>query len=336
MDLAGKRILITGGAGFIGSHLARGLLQMGAHVTIFDNFATGRIDNIQDFKGDIILVKGDVKNYGEINKASKDQSFVVHEAFPYAMVSQSLEDQFIEDSYMGTFNVLKASLYNDIEKVVYGSSVAVYGQQQYLPVDEEHPKNPDYPYGVTKYACEKLCASFSKSYGLNTVSLRYFNVYGPLFTNLDHSAVLSFAKRVVEDKPPLIYGDGEQIRDFTYIDDIVAGTMLAITQDTVPGDVFNLGAGEGIRIIDLAAKIVEISGKDIKLRFATAEEYRYYDRTLPWGMTKVVDGRYIDTRNYIADITKARKLLTYEPKIPREDGIRRTLLWVKENLAGRL
>ena len=333
MELKGKRVVVTGGAGFIGSHLAKRLLKMGAIVTIFDNFVTGSTDNIQDFKDDIVLIKGDVKNYEEVNKAIRNQNFVVHEAFPYAMVSQSVEDQFIEDSYIGTFNVLKASLYNDVEKVVYGSSVAVYGKQQYLPVDEEHPKNPDYPYGVTKYACEKLCTSFSNAYELSTVSLRYFNVYGPLFTNLDHSAVLSFVKRVVEGEPPLIYGTGEQIRDFTYIDDIIDGTVLAITQDTEPGDVFNLGAGEGVKIIDLARKIVEISKKTVKPRLAQIEEYRHYDRTLPWGMTEIVDGKYIDTRNYIADIKKARKLLRYEPKVSQDEGIRRTLLWVEEKFA---
>lgn len=333
MELKGKKVLITGGIGFIGSHLARKLLKIGADITILDSFVTGRMDNIQDFKNEVALIKGDIKDYNEVEKTTQGKDIVIHEAFPYAKVSQSIEDQFIEDGYIGTFNVLKASLYNNIEKVIYGSSVAVYGQQHYLPLDEDHPKNPDYPYGVTKYACEKLCTSFSKCYGLNTVSLRYFNVYGPLFTNLDHSAVLSFIKRIIADKSPLIYGDGTQVRDYTYIDDIVQGTILAIIQDSTPGDVFNLGTGGGIKIVDLASKVIEISGKDLKPRFARIDEYRYYDRTLPWGMTKMVDGKYIDTRNYIADITKARKVLRYKPNGLLDDGIRKTLLWVKENLA---
>jgi UDP-glucose 4-epimerase len=329
LDLQDKNILITGGAGFIGSQLAKKLIEMKANITIFDNFITGHINNLKNIKNDVILIKDNVKNYNSVLKSVKNKDIVVHMAFPYAKVSQSVEEQFIEDSYIGTFNVLKASLYENIQKVVYGSSVAVYGQQEYLPLDEEHPKSPNYPYGVTKFACENLCKSFSKSYDLDTVSLRYFNVYGPFYTNLDHSAVLTFMKRVIDNKPPLIYGDGIQIRDYTYISDIVEGTIFSIVKNTNPGDVFNLGSGNDVRIIDLAQKIIDLSHKRLKPRFAKEEEYRHFNMTLPWGITKKIGNSYVDTRSFVADISKARKKLDYSPKISLDQGLKLTFNWIK-------
>jgi len=328
-----KNVIITGGAGFIGSYLARKLISNGANVTILDNFSTGNIDNLKDIKDKIHIIRGDIKNYDVVLNALSGQEIVVHEAFPYAKVSQSLEEQFIEDNFIGTFNILKASVYCNVERVVYASSVAVYGQQQYLPIDEEHPKNPRYPYCVSKYASEKLCSSFSTSYGLTTVSLRYFNVYGPFYTNLDHSAVLTFCKRVIKDKPPLIYGTGDQLRDYTYVEDVVDGTLKAMYKKIKPGDVFNIGSGKGVKIIDLAKKIIDISGKDLMPKFADESEYRYFDKTFPWGITDKVDGKYIDTRSFVADISKARKILDYNPKTNLEDGLKITFDWVK-NLKG--
>ena len=330
MNLKDKNIIITGGAGFIGSKLAKELIQKGVKITIFDNFITGNMNNLKEIQGDINLIKGDIKNYDAVRKSLEGQDIVVHEAFPYAKVSQSIEHQYIEDSYIGTFNILKASLYENIEKVIYGSSVAVYGQQQYLPLDENHPITPNYPYGVSKYACEKLCASFSKSYNLNTVSLRYFNVYGPFYTNLSHSAVLTFMKCVLNNEPPIIYGDGNQTRDYTYIDDIVTGTVLAIVKKTKPGDVFNLGSGQSVRIIDLAQKIIDVSGKNLKPKYATEKEYRHFDKTLPWGITKKIGDKYIDTRNFVADISKTSKLLGYAPKVSLDEGLGITLKWVNK------
>jgi len=332
MNFRDKNVLITGGMGFIGSYLARKLVSLGSNVTILDNFSTGNINNIRDIKDEIRIIKGDIKDYKTVLNALVDQEIVVHEAFPYAKVSQSLEEQFIEDNFIGTFNVLKASVYRDAKRVVYASSVAVYGQQEYLPIDEDHPKNPRYPYCVSKYASEKLCSSFSTSYGLTTVSLRYFNVYGPFYTNLNHSAVMIFIKRTIESKPPIIYGTGNQIRDYTYVEDVVDGTIKAMYKKIKPGDVFNIASGKGVKIIDLAKKIIDISGKNLKPKFADKSEYRYFDKTFPWGITDKIDDMYVDTRNFIADISKAKKILDYNPKTNLDKGLKITFDWVKSIL----
>lgn len=329
MDLGGKRVVVTGGSGFIGSHLCERLLSEGAIVTVLDNFCTGKSENLDAVKEDITVIKGDVVDVDETMNAIKGQDIVIHEAFPYGVATRSVDKQFVDCGAIGTFNVLRAALKCDVEKVVYASTVAVYGEQLYLPVDEEHPKNPFLPYGATKYLGELYCSTFYKVYGLNTVSLRYFNVYGPRYATFDHSAMVYFLKLVSEGKSPLIYGDGTQIRDYTYVDDIVDGTILALKLEKTRGDVFNLGGGEGVSIMDLAKKIIKINGGNLKPRFAEPNEYRDVERGLPYGITKRVGNKYIDTRSYIADISKAKRVLGYKPKTPLDDGILATLKWMK-------
>jgi len=329
MDINEKNILVTGGAGFIGSHLCERLLKENAKVTVFDNLSTGKIENLADIMDKIEFVRGDIKDYNEVKKVIKGKDIVIHEAFPYGVATRELDKQFVEDGSIGTFNVLRASVENDVKKVVYASTVAVYGEQEYVPIDEEHKKDPFLPYGATKYIGELYCSTFNRVYGLDTVSLRYFNVYGPRYATFDHSAMIHFLERSIENKTLLIYGDGNQIRDYTYISDIVEGTILAVKKDGLNGEVFNLGEGQGIKIIDLAKKIVEISGKNLEIRFAKPEEYRYIKKGLPYGVTKKTDDGYLDTRNYIADINKARKILGYNPKTGIDDGIKITLEWMK-------
>jgi len=146
----------------------------------------------------------------------------------------------VEDGAIGTFNVLRAAVENKIRKVLYASTVAVYGRQEYLPIDEKHPKNPFLPYGATKLLGELYCSTIHNVFGIDTVSVRYFNVYGPRYATFDHSAMVNFLNRVVGNKELLIYGDGSQVRDYTYIDDIVNGTLLALKKDNTIGDVYNI------------------------------------------------------------------------------------------------
>lgn len=329
MNLKNKNVLVTGGAGFIGSHLNERLLKEAANVTIYDNFSTGKAENIATIKEEMSVISGDIRDYNMTLKACDRQDLVIHEAFPYAEQSRDLSQQYIEDGCVGTYNLLRASLECGVERVIYASSVAVYGEQKYVPLDEEHPKDPILPYGATKLVGEMYCRSFSRIYGLNTIILRYFNVYGPRYATFDHSAMVLFLENVINSKNPIIYGDGTQMRDYTFIDDAIDGTILAAKKE-IYGEVFNIGNGNGIQIVDLAEKIIDISGKELKSRFAKPDEYRHFKKGLPYGMTKKVGDKYLDTRKYIANIEKAKKVLGYSPKVNIEDGIRKTLEWMLE------
>lgn len=339
MKISNKKVLVTGGAGFIGSHICERLLKEGAEVTVLDDFSTGKLANLMHIRNDITLFKGKIEDYERVYKALKGCNIGIHEAFPYGKSGMGLEEQYIEEGVIGTFNVLKAAVEHNIEKVVNASSVAVYGIQKYIPLDEKHPILPFLPYGVTKYAGELYCKTFSKLYGLDTTSLRYFYVYGPRYAQFEHNAMVNFLNRALNNKPLLIYGDGSQIRDYTYIDDVVEGTLLAAQKEYTSGTVYNISYGEGITILELAKTIVGIINKDIEIKFAEIREYKYSDKytTIPIGLTQKAGDKWIDERNYIGDITKAKKELQYDPKVKIEAGIEKTAEWLKnmKNNEGR-
>lgn len=306
MRLNGKRVLVTGGAGFIGSHICERLIQERVEVVVIDDFSTGKLTNLEQIKKHIELIKGKVENYEDVSEAIKGCDIVIHEAFPYGKSGMGLEEQYTEGGVIGTFNILKASVKNKVEKVVNASSVAVYGLPKYLPIDEKHPIDPFLPYGATKYAGELYCKTFSKLYGLDTVSLRYFYVYGERYAQFDHSAMVNFLNRSLEDKPLLIYGDGSQIRDYTYIDDAVEGTLLAAMKENTLGAAYNISYGEGVTILELVKKVAKIVDKDIEIRFAEAKEYRYSDEycVIPVGLTKKVDDKWVDKKKFCGEHIK--------------------------------
>jgi nucleoside-diphosphate-sugar epimerase len=324
-----KKVMITGGAGFIGSHLTEALLEKNAHVVVLDNFCTGMKENIKPFIKDIKLIDGNITDYSSTLKASRNVDYIIHMAFPYGAVSPSVNSQFIEEGTIGTFNVLRAGLEASVKKIVYGSSVAVYGQQRYLPIDEKHPKTPFYPYGATKYYGELLCDTFSRGYGIKTASLRMFNIYGPRYAQRDHSALVTFINRAIKGEPILIYGDGRQMRDFTYISDVVDGVLRCLSKQDAQGS-YNLGGGTGITIKDLAEKVRKIVNPEIEIRFAKESEYRKFKETLPYGVTKKTQKGYLDTRSFVSDNRKAARAFGYKPKIDIDKGIRKTLEWVKD------
>lgn len=329
--LSGKRILVTGGAGFVGSHIAERLVQIGAEVVILDNFSTGKMSNLDFIKEDVEIIMGQVEDYHDVEKVTRGCDIIIHEAFPYGKSGMGLEEQYIEEGVLGTFNVLKAAVKNKVEKVVYASTVAVYGIPKYLPIDENHPIDPFLPYGATKYVGELYCKTFSKLYDIDTVSLRYFYVYGPRYAQFDHSAMVNFLNRALENKPLIIYGDGTQIRDYTYIDDVVEGTLLATLKENTNGEVYNISSGERITILELAQKIIKVANVNVEIKFAEPSEYRYSDQycTIPVGLTTKIGDKWIDERNYIGDISKARKKLGYKPKVTLEEGIKKTFKWLK-------
>ena len=331
MRLEGKRILVTGGAGFIGSHICERLLGERVEVVVLDDFSTGRKSNLDRIKDKIEVFEGKVENYNDVFKVIKDCDIVIHQAFPYGRSGMGLEDQHIEEGIVGTFNLLKAAVTNNVKKVVNASSVAVYGIPKALPISEDHPINPFLPYGVTKYSGELYCKTFSKLYGLDTVNLRYFYVYGPRYAQFDHSALVNFLNRAIENKPLLIYGDGNQIRDYTYVDDAVEGTLMALTGENAMGATYNISSGVGIRIFELAKTIIKSINKPLEIRFAENKEYRYSDEycKIPIGSTRKIDDRWFDERNYVGDITKANRELKYDPKVDIETGINQTFRWLK-------
>lgn len=334
MKLSNETVLITGGAGFIGSHLSESILKMGGKVKILDDFSTGKQENLQRIHNQIEIIKGKVENYSDVDKAIADCSIVIHEAYPYGKSGMGLDEQYIEDGVLGTFNILKSSVKHDIKKVVNASSVAVYGIPKSIPIDESHKTSPFLPYGATKLAGEQYCSTFANLYGLNTVSLRYFYVYGPRYAQFDHSAMVNFLHCAIQNIPITIFGDGSQIRDYTYIDDIIDGTILATLKNETYGTVYNLSSGNCITILNLAEKIMRIVNENITIQYAQKNEYRFSDKycKVPIGLTKREGDTWIDERDYVGNINKAKKELGYSPKTTYEEGILKTSEWIKAQL----
>lgn len=303
------KFLVTGGAGFIGSHLAATLRARGDFVRIFDNFATGRRENLAAAPG-AELLEGDLRDPAACRRACEGIDFIYHEA-ALPSVSRSVEDPVTTDdvNIRGTLNLLIAARDAKVKRVIYAGSSSAYGESPTLPKHEEMMGDPISPYGVSKYAAENYCRAFSKCYGLHTIILRYFNVFGPRQDpSSPYSGVIAlFCKANVEAGSALIHGDGEQSRDFTYIDNVVHGNLLAAERDVPPGTVMNCATGSSITLNDLVRELSNITGKNLNIRFGPP--------------------RSGDIKHSLADIQKAKRLLGYEPKVNFREGLKRTLAW---------
>lgn len=309
-----QRVLVTGGAGFIGSNLAEELAKDN-EVVILDNLSSGRMENIKGIleKDNVKFIKGSINDCKLLKECFKDIDYVFHLA-ALASVPGSIRDPIASNfvNVNGTLNVLIAARDNHIKKVVNTSSCAIYGDPSVVPVGETAMLNPKSPYAVTKLAGEYYCSVFGEVYGLSTVSLRYFNVYGPRQDpKSEYAAVIpAFITRVLDDKPPVIYGDGLQTRDFVFIKDIVRANILAA--ESKETGVFNIGSGASVTITGLADRIITLLGKDIEPLY---EEKR--------------DG---DIRQSFADISKAQAF-GYEPEYSLEEGLRESIRWFNKRLA---
>ena len=266
MNWSGKRVLVTGGAGFIGSNLCQELAERGKHVIILDDLSTGKKGNIEALRGDKVeFVEGSVTDPPLLNKLFQGVDCVFHLA-AIPSVPRSIENPLASHhtNITGTLNVLLAARDNKVRKVIYASSCAVYGETKVVPVTEDIPPNPQSPYAVTKLAGEYYCRGFEQVYGLPTVCLRYFNVYGPRQDpSSQYAAVIpKFISSLLEDEPPIIFGDGDQTRDFIFVDDAVAANILA-AESNITG-IFNIGTGQKVTINELAQVISSIMGKDIE------------------------------------------------------------------------
>lgn len=303
-----KKAIITGGAGFIGSHLCQELMKRGYQVTVLDDFSTGKMENISGLErsDQMKVVRGSITDLNLLRKVFRDADYVFHLA-AIASVPLSVQDPL--HSHMvnvnGTLNVLTASRDNNVNKMVFASSSAVYGNSPMLPKHEDQPPKPCSPYAIEKLSGEYYCLAFQKLYGLNTVCLRYFNVYGPRQNrNTQYAAVIpNFLDNISRGKPLVIYGTGKQTRDFVFVKDAAAACVLA-AESNVTG-IFNIGGGVETSINQLAALIEDIIGEDLRI------EYR--------------DIRQGEVLRSVADVTRARTF-GYSPAYRVSEGLRETII----------
>jgi UDP-glucose 4-epimerase len=309
VSASAETALVTGGGGFIGCHLVDRLLADGYTVRVLDNFATGRRSNLSEVIDDIELIEGDIQSYERVHNAVRGCDLVFHEA-ALPSVPRSVQDPLTSTAVnvTGTLNVLLASRDEGVRRVVYASSSSVYGANPALPKHEEMPTVPIAPYAVSKLAGEGYCRSFNLVYGLETVALRYFNVFGPRQDpTSQYSAVIpNFIRAFLEQRPPTIHGTGEQSRDFSYIDNVIEANVLAAAAPSDPsvlGEAFNIACGERISLNGMLDELRNHTGIDLEATH--------------------VDGRPGDIPHSLADISKATERLGYRPTVDAGDGLRR-------------
>lgn len=299
---------MTGGAGFIGSHLVDRLVQEGFNLRVLDDFSAGKVENIQRHLNsqNFHLVKGDIRDPDDVGKSVRDVDVIFHLA-AIVNVPLSVEDPLLVNdvNVRGTLNLLKASVQENVQRFIYVSTCAVYGEASYLPIDEEHPIMPSSPYGISKSASEQYCKIFHKIHDLETTCLRFFNVYGPRQADGPYGGVITrFINGLRQGKPLTIYGDGEQTRDFVHVEDVVEACKLALGPQHCSGELVNIGTGKATTINELVEVVIRVFG---------GHNVRPEHITIRAG----------DIRNSYADIDKAKRVLGYEPKIGLEEGIRR-------------
>jgi UDP-glucose 4-epimerase len=309
-----KRLyLVTGGAGFIGSHISERLLRDGHGVRVLDNFVSGKEENLKDIGGEVEMVRGDIRDPQVLAEAMKGVYVVFHEA-ALGSVPRSVADPMTthEVNLTGTLNVLLAARDAGVRRVVYASSSSVYGETKELPKREDIKPQPLSPYALSKLAGEHYVTIFKHVYGFEAVSLRYFNIFGPRQDpeSLYAAVIPRFVTSLMTGTQPVIYGDGMQSRDFTYVENVVEANLLASEADGVAGHVFNIACGGRFTLLDLLGKLKQIIGSDIEPIHEPA--------------------RVGDVRDSQAGIEAARHALGYEVKVDFDEGLRRTTEWFQK------
>jgi len=313
-------VLVTGGAGFIGSNLTEALLEQGHRVRVLDNFSTGRKENLVFDKSYPLLetMEGDIRDPGVCRKAMQGIEVVFHEA-AIPSVQQSVEDPSHSNAVNagGTLNILLAAREQHVKKLVYASSCAIYGDDPVLPKKEEMSPSPLSPYALQKYVGERYCQLFFQLYGLETLSLRYFNIFGP---KQDPSSVYSgviarFISALVEETTPIVYGDGEQSRDFTYVGNVVQANLLAMSAPRLGGEVVNIGCGKRTSLNEL----LDVLKKIFRSQVCPVHQ----------------EARMGDVRHSVADIQRGRTLLNFNPREDIELGLEKTVDYFRESVRKR-
>ena len=321
-----QNYLVTGGTGFIGSNIVEALINQGESVRVLDNCATGKLSNLEGIINQIEFIQGDIRDLSAVREAVKDMDYVLHQAaLPSVARSVDVPIATNEVNVTGTLNVLVAAKDEKVKRVVYASSSSAYGNSPILPKREDMPANPISPYAISKYTGEQYCKVFYSLYDLETVVLRYFNVFGPRQSpNSQYAAAIPiFIKAFLEGKPPTIFGDGTQSRDFTFIENVVRANLLACHVEEAAGEMFNIACGKRTTINDLARTI-----KNLFTRFTDAKGLRLDSSLEPIYRP----ARKGDVRHSLASIQKARDILGYEPEVDLQEGLRKTIEWFKRNI----
>ena len=324
ISLSGKNVLVTGGAGFIGSNLCEALIELKCNVTCLDNFSTGKRENVSSFldKSNFKLIEGDIRNIDDCMKATQEVDFVLHQA-ALGSVPRSIKNPRVTNDVnaSGFVNMMVASKENKVKRFVYATSSSVYGDSKVLPKKEDLIGRPMSPYAVTKHVNELYASVFAHNYGIETIGLRYFNVFGKRQDPKgEYSAVIpKFIDKLMKGESPIIYGDGKTTRDFTYIDNVVYANLLCITTSNKEAidEVFNIAAGGRSTLLDLVEYLKEFLSEfnqNIKNIEIKHQEFRVGDITHSY-----------------ADINKAKKILNYTPKYTFQEGLKKAIKWYKEN-----
>jgi len=314
-----QKILVTGGAGFIGSHIVDKLMEKEFEVTVLDNLDTGHMANLESHQGkaNFHFRKGDIRDFNLVREILKDVDTVFHEA-ALASVTLSVQNPILSNDIntTGTLNLLKASSDLGVKQFIFASSAAVYGDAITPEKREDMSTNPKSPYGISKLAAENYVKIFLKLYGLKTVTLRYFNVYGPrqrFDLQCAYGGVVTiFTNRLLRNLPPIIFGDGEQTRDFVYIGDVVEANMLALERKNAAGEAFNIGTGLNVSVNQIAVTLKDVLNKR-ELENVHAEP------------------RPAEGRHGYANISKAKRLLGFHPKVSIKDGLFKLVDWYKNS-----
>ena len=317
--------LVTGGAGFIGSNIVEELLKRGESVRVLDSFITGSKKNL-DFASineqrtmNYELIEGDIRSKDDAKKALKDADYVIHQA-ALRSVPKSVDDPFLTNdvNVTGTLNLLYEAKKANVKRLVYASSSSCYGDVISFPQKEDFNPRPISPYGVSKLAAENYCNTFSATFGLETVSLRYFNVFGPRQNpeSKYSAAIPAILSRMLNDKSPIVEWDGKQSRDFTYVYNVVEANLKSAVTEGVSGEVFNVACGNSVSILDIVNMINKTISKDLEPEFAPK--------------------RAGDVRKSYADISKMNDMLQLKPKFDFEKGLKQTVEWFMENKEGLL
>ncbi|MEM1524565.1 MAG: GDP-mannose 4,6-dehydratase [Nitrososphaerales archaeon] len=309
------KMLITGGAGFIGSHLCDKYVGEGHNVICLDNFMSGNLNNVRhllDYRN-FKLIKGDIRDVELLDKLMRGVDVVFHLAAQVHVDRSYVEPKLTyEVNVMGTQNILEMARIHDVKRIIYASSSEVYGSAQYVPIDEKHPLNAPHPYGASKIAADRMCNAYIQTYGLDIAILRLFNTFGPRQRDIGYGGVVSiFTRRVLSNIPPIIYGDGLQTRDFTYIEDMVRAFDLVLKYDKPLQEPINFGSGKEISILDLANMIIKICGKEGVLKPVHVEP------------------RIGEVKRLIANSTKAKELLGWQVSCDFYEELKKFIAWYK-------
>ena len=307
------KFLVTGGAGFIGSHIVDALIKNGDKVKVIDDFSSGARENLEDVSGKIELTEGDIRDKAVVGNIMQGVDYVLHQAALRSVPKSLGNPELYNDvNINGTLNILTAAKEAGVKRVVAASSSSIYGETDRLPEKEDFLPLLISPYALTKLAGEYYCRIFSQIHGLETVNLRYFNVFGPRQSLENEYAVVipKFITCMLKDEQPPVHGDGKQTRDFTYVENVVQANIKAATMPGIKCEVFNIACGKAYSVLDIVKYVNKILKKDIKPKLGPI--------------------RQGDVKHTLADISKAMKLIKFEPKVGFEEGLKKTVEYFKE------